>query len=534
MWPVIIRELRASSRHWSTYGLRSLSAAAAIVAFLWFIFFDEEVALLSRRGSLLFATLHRVIFVGIWIVVPLLAADCLSRERREETLGLLFLTHLKAGEIVVAKVLARGLAALGLWAAVMPVTALPFLAGGLTWQEVALSFTLCFTALCATISAALLASALARRWGSAAAGAVTGSGAVFLGLVYLHGSIVTFGTGPIGLGSTATLVAIFFNFDNEWHEILANAVPELRVAFLGATAGMAAASLLLLVLSVLFAGAAVRRSWRDREKSPTQQQLESFFCTPMVLVSFFKRWMRRTLESNPVGWVELRSWSGRIVAFCWFAIMVSFSSLLMPGLHFTPGREDLFVFHVLLWLLLATMALIAAASFRRERENGVMELMLISPMPEQVIVSGRLRGLWMQFLPAFGAWLGIVLFIGGLLPAGTSGAAPVAQDLIAAIVTFFTLPIAGLYFSLAINNVIMAWALTLVIGVFVPRLLAKLCLMIISITAIRVFGNYSVVPRLAPWPVETAEVLAAQVAVAWLLGRRLLSRLARRSFRFQR
>ena len=52
--------------------------------------------------------------MAIWVLVPLLVADCLSRERREGTLGLLFLTPLTANDIVIAKGLSHGLRAVTL------------------------------------------------------------------------------------------------------------------------------------------------------------------------------------------------------------------------------------------------------------------------------------------------------------------------------------------------------------------------------------------------------------------------------------
>src|SRR2546427_10488082 len=110
--PVISRELRASARHAFTYYLRLLGAGALVLASL---LFGLEHGFGPTLGGRLFAQLHSTLFLAIWVLVPLLTADCLSRERREGTLGLLFLTRLRATDIVVAKGLAHGLRALSLW-----------------------------------------------------------------------------------------------------------------------------------------------------------------------------------------------------------------------------------------------------------------------------------------------------------------------------------------------------------------------------------------------------------------------------------
>jgi len=48
----------------------------------------------SELGGRLFSALNATLFLSIWIFVPLLTADTISREKREGTLGLLFLTPL--------------------------------------------------------------------------------------------------------------------------------------------------------------------------------------------------------------------------------------------------------------------------------------------------------------------------------------------------------------------------------------------------------------------------------------------------------
>ena len=53
-------------------------------------------------------------------------------------------------------------------------------------------------------------------------------------------------------------------------------------------------------------------------------------------------------------------------------------------------------------LLMGGVAMAAAGSFRRKRENGVLELLLVSPMGVWEIIAGRLRTLWNKFFPASG------------------------------------------------------------------------------------------------------------------------------------
>src|SRR5262249_30704442 len=156
-WPVIERELRAESRHSFTYWLRVLGAGAVLavaVVFLWGIW---RTGTDFTRGPPLFGSLQCGLFISIWTLVPLMSSDYISREKREGTLGLLFLTLLRAPQIVLAKGLGQGLRALTLWLAIGPVLAISFLAGGVSWKEAVISGLVNFSSFCLALAAGLLA-----------------------------------------------------------------------------------------------------------------------------------------------------------------------------------------------------------------------------------------------------------------------------------------------------------------------------------------------------------------------------------------
>src|SRR2546421_7589491 len=155
--PVIVREMRAQSRQPMTYWLRVIGIGAII----------GVMALVDLRGApselggRLFSALNATLFLSIWIFVPLLTADTISREKREGTLGLLFLTPLTPIGIVFGKSLIHTLRAITLFLAVLPALALPFLLGGLTWKDCVVSLLLNSSALVLALAAGLLASTLA-------------------------------------------------------------------------------------------------------------------------------------------------------------------------------------------------------------------------------------------------------------------------------------------------------------------------------------------------------------------------------------
>src|SRR6185503_8820490 len=157
--PVIARELRAESRSPFTYWLRVAGGVSLMGAGLIY-FLDRGLG--NMVGQALFQKMHATLFVAIWIVALLMTADSISRERREGTLGLLFLTPLKPVEVVLAKGLAHGLRAAAVMLAAVPVLVVPVVMGGLGWREALAAVLIDFSALCWALAAGLLASSFSR------------------------------------------------------------------------------------------------------------------------------------------------------------------------------------------------------------------------------------------------------------------------------------------------------------------------------------------------------------------------------------
>lgn len=467
VWPVIVRELRQQARQKFTFTLRGLGVGLMTIAA---ILFALEYSFGPYLGGWLFAGLHITLFYAIWVLVPLSASDCISRERREGTLGLLFLTPLRAREIVMAKALAHGLRAGTLLLAVLPVLTIPFILGGVSWQQAAMSALVNFSAVCWALAAALVASAGTRSSLRALVGAVVFTicamlaHAITLGAltspgIFFSGNMLGFlderllyGMSPMGM-----------NQIRAGGGMIRGGVGTLLI---GAVQG-ALVSMLVWYGAVLFAASHVRRTWREEPPPRWVQDLQKTFCTPVLWQGFFKRWMRWKIERNPVGWLEQRTWAGRLVTWTWFAIVISLYSAIFTDRSFFRNFSGMQM--TLAWLMMGSIAASAAGSFRRERESGVLELLLVTPLSSAHIIGGRLRGLWGQFLPAVAALLIIWVYFQSIFR---------RYDDLGKIlffgVTFFTLPIVGLYFSLLCRSFITAFLATLAVGLLLPVLLDRL------------------------------------------------------------
>jgi ABC-type transport system involved in multi-copper enzyme maturation permease subunit len=514
--PVIGRELRASARQPFTYHLRLFGVAALLLVGLRL---SLRAGGESLSGRELFEALHRTLLGAIWVLVPMLTADCISRERREGTLGLLFLTPLRWTDIVVAKGLAHGLRAVTLGLAVLPVLTIPFLMGGVSWAEGAVSVIVNVNVMCWALAAGLLASAWSKAWSQAllrAAILVTAFlflFAVMSGWLVLQTSSIrrTAPVAPNWGNWMAVGLAVAANLGGCWSEWL-RLSPLSEVAWVLGQATFW--SLLALVAAVWAAGARTRRSWREEPPPQWQVELEETFCTPVLWLGFFRRWMRRKLERNPIGWLQQRTWSGRLVTWGWVVVLVSVYSAIFTERFFTQAANPMQ--ETMAWFLAGSMAATAAGSFRRERETGVLELLLVSPLGEGQIISGRLRGLWGQFLLAAGLLLVLWAYCSTFLPNGSG-----AGVILFYAVLFVNVPVIGLYFSLRCRNFLTAFLFTAAVGLLLPLAVAEL------ITYLRwtlAASNTAYSFQMRPSVPAAAFQLALAGGCWWLLQRRLKQR----------
>ena len=141
--PVIQRELREGARRPFNYWLRVAGASAGVL--LLYSINKSAGGNQAVGGLQLFTGLHEMLLALICVMVPAMSADCVAREKREGTLGLLFLTPLTAMGIVAGKVVVQAFRAFTLWLAVLPVIIIPFVTGGVTVGDVASAVTVEFS-----------------------------------------------------------------------------------------------------------------------------------------------------------------------------------------------------------------------------------------------------------------------------------------------------------------------------------------------------------------------------------------------------
>jgi ABC-type transport system involved in multi-copper enzyme maturation permease subunit len=497
--PVIVRELRVEARHSMNYWLRVLGAGVMLgVTVMVGVHLEGRIA---GKGSVMFGVLQPTLFSLIWLLVPIMTCDSISRERREGTLGLLFLTPLRPVDVGIAKALSGILRAFTLILAILPVIAISLLLGGVSGQDLLRAALMNLMALIGAIAAGLLASSRCREFSRAALLCLLFSAAflILLGSIPVIHVLRQVAAGAWGglQGMPGWFVPVFLTIgpwvvcsgvDDSWRQSPWATSPTYLELSMWQV--FAAVGVLLLVLLLL------NRHLRKLsvETGLTKRQLWWWqtFCTPRLFKRTFTRVNRGLLNRNPIGWLQRRTWTARITTWGWLGALVTVEAFIVTFLVTgQAGWDDLMEVQPLIAAFLGVgITFSAADSFRKERETGALELLLVTPLTVRQVIWGRLFGLWGQYLPVFLLLIGTWWYTASWQLWQDSGALRMLRYGFGLIFTssFVFLPVIGLYQSLRRRNFITAWLNTTIFGLVIPLLTPILTLLIWQWLAIRTTG----------------------------------------------
>ncbi|MSU59437.1 MAG: ABC transporter permease [Pedosphaera sp.] len=388
--PIVERELRVASRKRSIFTLRF--GAAAIVVLIWFVL-SALGAGLPQSGFVVFMALTIGTFAfclmgGVW-----LTADCVSEEKRDGTLGLLFLTDLSGHEVILGKLAATSLRGVYGVLAVFPVLALPFLTGGVGlgdfWRVIAVLLATLFLSL----SVGLLLSVLNHETRSAMFGT-----AIALGILtvlpwllwWLAGNVFYRGNLPPNFLLWLSPVFAFRAAFEADYGMLVGVAPFWFSCGLVFSLGMAA---------ITAASVMIPKVWRETGEEAADPRR-----TGSYRVRFGsegeRRERRSLLEENPFYWLRTRDRSPQfllwlvlgIVWLLWFCFWVG---CFVSG---TGGQEKallgaVFTAFALHLFLKCFVAVEATRQFCEDRQSSALELLLVTPQPVVKIVEGVEDGL---------------------------------------------------------------------------------------------------------------------------------------------
>ncbi len=190
--PIADRELRVSARGKATIRMRVLAAVAAFVVAGVILLFQGLGGgpSIVQPGMLIYNALK---FIGFALACGggvFLTSDCLSEEKREGTLGLLFLTDLRGYDIVLGKLLATSLRAFYSLLAVFPIMAVSFILGGVDSVDFRHTLLCLCNTLFFSLALGMVVSVVSRDAQKAMTGTLAGMVIILIGLPVIDSKIL--------------------------------------------------------------------------------------------------------------------------------------------------------------------------------------------------------------------------------------------------------------------------------------------------------------------------------------------------------
>ncbi|MEI7732980.1 MAG: ABC transporter permease subunit [Verrucomicrobiota bacterium] len=394
--PIVDRELRLAARRHSTYYARVAFAGVAVLfataLFLYCLDSGARIRVYGRTlmiGILVLGYLYSVVY-GV-----ALTADTISQEKREDTLGLLFLTDLKGYDIVLGKWVANLLHALGGLLAIVPIPALGFLFGGATWQDYVFAVATMLVTLLFATAVGIFFSALMRRQSAALISAWLVVAIPWLicalNAAGRRAGIDSWDSLSLLLASPAVnLVAILTDWSG------GTVPPGLQCGCLLVTLG--ATFVLLLIASF-----SAPRRWQVREPLTVRPSMEARTEQKLEQALGLDRWWsrqraasrHRQLEDTPTLWLAERLYQLRL-SFWAIGLLLFLGTVFILSVTL---RGDAWLTAFLGGCLLISLTvkvrvlMQAARAFAESRRSGALATLLVTPLSTRDLIRGHLLGI---------------------------------------------------------------------------------------------------------------------------------------------
>jgi ABC-type transport system involved in cytochrome c biogenesis permease component len=389
--PIVERELRVSSRRRGTYWNRAASALVAILVCAW-LFMVSTNEPIKELGKILFSVVSGIFFVASLLGGVRYTADSLSEEKREGTLGLLFLTDLRGYDVVLGKLAATSVNALYGLLAIFPVMAIPLLLGGVSVGEFWRMTLVLTNTLFLSLAAGLFTSSVSRSARKAMAGTlllillINGAPPV-LGVYYSYRSNANTVEEAFLIPSAGYAFAQAF-------DALFIAKPERFVSSVATSHGLSWVFLAL-------ASIAARNSWQDRPAGARR-------------VRWRERWQQwsfgnatermafrtRLLNTSPCFWLGGRD---RLKPMLVWGFIGLTGALWFWGYLKWPDDWPSDATYIITAITLHTALKLWVTSEACQRlgpdyRSGALELLLSTPLTVREILRGQFLSLQRQFL----------------------------------------------------------------------------------------------------------------------------------------
>ena len=383
--PIVARELRVATRQRSTFWVRVAAAITGLVIGGGCLALSQFRGSSSAQlGGILFALLTWICMGAALGAGLFFTSDCLSEEKREGTLGLLFLTDLGGYDIVLGKLLATSLRGAYALLAVLPVLAVTQLMGGVTGPQYWKSSLALVNALFCSLTAGMLVSSISRDSQKAMAATL---------LVLL---LLAIG-GPIADATSAAARKTPFrpvcSLTSPAY-VLVTASAWGRSPYWDALVLSDTISWLMLGLACVL----VPYTWQERRSTSAGASRSWGYRWKYGGARRREKVRRKLLEHQPMTWLACRErWQS--LTLCAVAVLTGAAFLAVLSRGVPSGAWIMWnyvggLFTLVLYLWIASQVVRFLIEVRR---SGMTELLLVSPINEREIIIGQGRGLLIMF-----------------------------------------------------------------------------------------------------------------------------------------
>ncbi len=397
MLPIVQRELQVASKrpltHWSRFFAASSMLIYAVIG---------TGLQINPRADFVFGVIASIAFAYALLAGPLHTADSLTFEKREGTLGLLFLTDLRGFDIILGKLTASSLQAVYGLIAIFPILALPLLFGGVTFGQFGRVVLVLFVTLILSLTLGVFWSSVTREFRTA----LTATLASLFVLTF-----VTIGadwfwkywrppTATDWLAALSPVNSLIYALDDPRRANLSQARRALEIG-LPVQAGIAATALLAACILL-------PRCWQDLTTPVAVARPEGFRGSTHPLVGWRHVHWQHLMETQPYGWLVrvVRPLRGNLMMLLvpllvvfgvayGFSIVGGTNSSRWPAFMIASG-----VAYVAHQLVKFQLAVAATSSLGSDRSSGGLELLMVAGLERKDFLDGLRRGIGIQFRTA--------------------------------------------------------------------------------------------------------------------------------------
>ncbi len=369
---------------------RCLAAALAIGVSAWMLMTENLTG--NRRlevGREVFEALAWCGFVFTLLIGVRATADCISEEKREGTLGLLFLTDLKGYDVVLGKLFSTSLTAFYSLLAMIPIMAIPVTMGGVSGELLWRTALVLMNTMFFSLTIGLCVSSIGRHERKAM---------VSTFLIIL---LFVLGFPALGAWMEDALPGITPSDMPKFFTLASPGYAMVHRESKGNEFWIYSCSIHLVAwIFLVVACWRLPHGWQDKPSAAGRRPIVDYLDALMRGNREQRAAVRRRmLDINPVFWLTARD--RRDLIYVWVfllagAIIWGVGLLRNPRSWFEEAAYffTAIIAHTVIKMWMATQA---CRRFGEDRRSGALELMLSTPLSVKEILRGQMLALKRQF-----------------------------------------------------------------------------------------------------------------------------------------